>query len=75
MTSVNTTDCYDFDKIRNGITDMFNSIIKDENKSKNIEVSIYKYTNKCVEDNNITTENINNEYMIIYKDRVRFHLD
>jgi len=71
MTSVNKIEYYDFDKIRSGITDMFNSIIKDENKSKNIEMSIYKYTNKCVEDNNITRENINNEYMIIYKDRVR----
>lgn len=72
MTSVNTNvEIYDFDKIRQGISNMLQSVIQDEQKSKIIESSIYKYTKKYSEENNINTEHINNEYMIIYKDRVR----
>ena len=56
---------------RQNIVDKLNTLIGDENKSQNVEISIFNYTIKEATDREIIKKWENKRFMLIYKERLR----
>jgi transcription elongation factor S-II len=56
---------------RQNIVNELNTIIGDENKSQNVEISIFNYTIKESTDREIIKKWENKRFMLIYKERLR----